>query len=62
MKEGHIVKCQPVIKHWHSSSTEHDVTYLALCGGDTPTKWTEEYTCEAYNEVAEKLAVSEKYI
>jgi len=38
------------------------VTYLALYRGDTPTEWTEEYACEAYNEVAEKLAVSEKYI
>ena len=58
MNEGDIIKCPPGIEHWHSSSKEHDVTYLALYGGNTPTEWTEELTREAYNEAAEKLDVS----
>ena len=58
MKEGDIIKCQPGTEHWHSSSKEHDVTYLAIYGGTTPTEWTEELTREAYDAVAEKLATS----
>jgi len=58
MKEGDIIKCQPGTEHWHSSSKEHDVTYLAIYGGGTPTEWTEELTREAYDAVAEKLAAS----
>jgi len=58
MKEGDIIKCQPGTEHWHSSSKEHDATYLAIYGGTTPTEWTEELTREAYNAVAETLANS----
>ncbi|MEY2969806.1 MAG: hypothetical protein RLZZ599_179 [Bacteroidota bacterium] len=58
MKEGDIIKCQPGTEHWHSSSKEHDVTYLAIYGGSTPTEWTEELTREDYDAVAEKLATS----
>jgi len=58
MKEGDIIKCQPGTEHWHSSSKEHDVTYLAIYGGTTPTEWTEELTREAYDAAAEKLANS----
>ena len=56
MKEGDIIKCPPGIEHWHSSSMNHDVTYLAVYGGDTPTEWTEELTREEYDAVAEKLS------
>jgi quercetin dioxygenase-like cupin family protein len=58
MKEGDIIKCQSGTEHWHSSSKEHDVTYLAIYGGSTPTEWTEELTREDYDAVAEKLANS----
>ena len=58
MKESDIIKCQPGTEHWHSSSKEQDVTYLAIYGGTTPTEWTEELTREAYDAVAEKLATS----
>jgi len=47
MKESDIIKCQPGTEHWHSSSKEQDVTYLAIYGGTTPTEWTEELTREA---------------
>jgi len=56
IKEGDIIKCPPRIRHWHSSSMNHDVTYLAIYGGDTPTVWTEELTREAYDAAAEKLS------
>ena len=58
MKEGDIIKCQPGTEHWHSSAKEHDVTYLAIYGGTTPTERTEELTRDAYDAVAEKLDTS----
>lgn len=57
MKEGDVITCDPHTEHWHSSSKEHDVTYLAVYGGTTPTEWTEVLTREDYEAVAEKLKV-----
>ncbi|MCB0853726.1 MAG: cupin domain-containing protein, partial [Bacteroidetes bacterium] len=55
LKEGDVIKCDKDIEHWHSSSKDKDVTYLAFYGGDQPTVWTEVLTQEYYDQVAEKL-------
>ena len=55
LKAGDIVKCDKGIEHWHSSTKESDVTYLALYGGETPTTWTEVVTQEYYDQVAKTL-------
>lgn len=56
LKAGDILKCEKDIEHWHSSTKESDVTYLAIYGGETPTTWTEVLTQEDYDAVAEKLS------
>ena len=55
LKEGDVIKCSRETEHWHSSTKESDVTYLALYGGDQPTVWTEVLTQEYYDSVAEQL-------
>lgn len=55
LKAGDVVKCAKGVEHWHSSTKESDVTYLALYGGETPTNWTEVVTQEYYDEIAKKL-------
>ena len=53
LKAGDVLKCAPDTEHWHASSKEKDVTYLAIYGGETV--WTEVLTQEAYDSVAQKL-------
>lgn len=53
--EGDVIKCPKDIEHWHSSTKNNDVTYLAFYGGEQPTIWTEVLTQEYYDNVAEKL-------
>lgn len=55
LKAGDVIKCEKGVEHWHSSTKESDVTYLAIYGGDQPTTWTEVVTKEYYDTVAEKL-------
>lgn len=55
LKAGDVIKCDKGIEHWHSSTKESDVTYLALYGGEEPTTWTEVVTQAYYDSVAEKL-------
>lgn len=55
LKVGDVVKCDKNTEHWHSSTKESNVTYLALYGGDKPTTWTEVLTQEYYDSVAKKL-------
>lgn len=55
LKAGDVIKCEKNVEHWHSSTKESDVTYLALYGGEIPTTWTEVLTQEYYDGVAEKL-------
>lgn len=55
LKEGDILKCDKGVEHWHASTKENDVTYLALYAGDKPTIWTEVVTRDYYNKVAETL-------
>ena len=55
LKAGDVVKCEKDTEHWHSSTKNSDVTYLALYGGDQPTTWTEVLTQDYYDSVAKKL-------
>jgi len=55
MEEGDIIKCEKNTEHWHSSSKQSDVTYLALYGGEKPTIWTAVLTQEYYDSVVKKL-------
>lgn len=57
MKTGDVIRCDKETEHWHASSKEKDVTYLALYGGTQPTTWTEVLTQEYYDQVANKLKV-----
>lgn len=55
LKKGDVIRCPKDTEHWHSSTKESDVTYLALYGGEQPTIWTEVLTQEYYDSVAEEL-------
>ncbi len=55
LKAGDVIKCEKETEHWHSSSKDSDVTYLAVYGGEQPTTWTQVLTKEYYDKVAEKL-------
>jgi quercetin dioxygenase-like cupin family protein len=56
LKKGDIIKCAKDTEHWHSSTKESDVTYLALYSGAYPTVWTSVLTQADYDLVAEKLS------
>ena len=53
MREGDVLKCSANVEHWHASSKEMDVTYLAIYTGETI--WTEVLSQEAYDIVAKAL-------
>jgi quercetin dioxygenase-like cupin family protein len=53
LKVGDVLKCAPDIEHWHASSKEKDVTYLAIYSGETV--WTEVLSQEDYDSVAKFL-------
>ncbi|MEY8022125.1 cupin domain-containing protein [Muriicola sp. SD30] len=55
MKEGDVIRCEKETEHWHSSSKEKDVTYLAIYGGTEPTTWTEVLSQDYYDTVAHRL-------
>ncbi len=55
LKAGDVIKCEKDTEHWHSSTKNSDVTYLAVYGGEQPTTWTEVLSQEYYDGVAEKL-------
>ncbi len=52
-KVGDVIKCAANTEHWHASSKEKDVTYLAIYSGET--KWTEVLSQESYDLVAGQL-------
>lgn len=58
MKVGDVIRCDKETEHWHSSSKERDVTYLAIYGGTQPTTWIEVLSQEYYDGVANKLKVN----
>ena len=55
LKAGDVIKCDKDTEHWHSSTKDSDVTYLAIYRGEQPTTWVEVLTQEYYDSVAEKL-------
>lgn len=55
LKTGDVIKCSQDVEHWHSSTKEKSVTYLAIYGGTQPTIWTEKLTQEYYESVAQQL-------
>lgn len=55
LKKGDVIKCNKDTEHWHSSTKENSVTYLAIYGGTQPSVWTEKLTQEYYDGVAERL-------
>ena len=55
LKKGDVIKCNKDTEHWHSSTKEESVTYLAIYGGTQPTRWTEKLSQEYYDSIAKKL-------
>jgi hypothetical protein len=55
MRKGDVIKCNKELEHWHTSSKETMVTYLAIYDGTQPTIWTEQLTQEYYDSIAKKL-------
>ncbi|MCM4154938.1 cupin domain-containing protein [Gramella sp. AN32] len=55
LKEGDVIRCDKDIEHWHSSTKDSDVTYLAFYSGEQPTVWTEILTQEYYDKVPKML-------
>ena len=54
LKKGDVVKCEKDTEHWHTSTAENKVSYIAIYGSE-PTVWTEKVTREYYDSIAEKL-------
>lgn len=54
LKKGDVVNCKRDTEHWHTSSAESSVSYIAIYGKE-PTTWTEKLTQEYYDSVAQKL-------
>jgi quercetin dioxygenase-like cupin family protein len=57
MKKGDVLKCEKETEHWHTSSADSSVSYIAIYRSEA-TVWTEKLTREYYNSVAEKLRVN----
>jgi len=53
LNEGDIVRCPKNTEHWHSSTKNSDVTYLALYKSEKPTEWTEVVTQKYYDQIAQ---------
>ena len=54
IRKGDVIKCEKDIEHWHTSSADSMVSYIAIYGSE-PTVWTEKLTQEYYDSVAKKL-------
>lgn len=54
IKKGDVLRCEKDTEHWHTSSAENDVSYIAIYGKQ-PTEWTEKLTQEYYDGVAKQL-------
>lgn len=60
IKKGDVIKCRKDIEHWHTSTKENLVTYLAIYDGSQPTIWTEKLTQEYYDNIAQQLNKAKK--
>ena len=54
IKKGDVIECKKDTEHWHTSSKNKDVSYLAIYGAE-PTIWTDKVTQEYYDQVAKQL-------
>ena len=55
VRKGEVVKCLPGVEHWHGSSVETGVTYLATSPAQRgATVWLEKVTDEQYNSKTNK--------
>ena len=55
VSKGEVVKCLPGVEHWHGSSIESGVTYLATSPAQRgATVWLQKVTDEEYNSKADK--------
>nr|WP_298791507.1 cupin domain-containing protein [uncultured Allomuricauda sp.] len=54
IKKGDVIQCQKDTEHWHTSSKDSKVSYLAIYG-NSPTIWTEKVTREYYDSVRKKI-------
>lgn len=54
IQKGDVIKCPKDTEHWHTSSVDSKVSYIATYGGQ-PTIWTEKLTREYYDSIAKKL-------
>ena len=53
--KGEVIKCLPGVEHWHGSSVEAGVTYLATSPAQKgATVWLQKVTDEEYNSKANK--------
>ena len=43
VRRGDVVRCAPGVAHWHASTPDRGVTYLAL-SGNKPTEWLDPLT------------------
>ncbi|MDG1023606.1 MAG: cupin domain-containing protein [Flavobacteriaceae bacterium] len=50
LKKGDIIKCDKNVEHWHSSTPNTDVSYIAIYG-DSETIWTEKLSKKRYDEI-----------
>ncbi|MFI2743518.1 cupin domain-containing protein [Zhouia sp. PK063] len=54
IKKGDVITCSKNIEHWHTSTVNSSVSYIAIYGNE-PTMWTEKLSRDYYNMVAQKL-------
>ena len=55
VRKGEVIKCLPGVEHWHGSSIEAGVTYLATSPAQKgATVWLQKVTDEEYNSKANK--------
>jgi quercetin dioxygenase-like cupin family protein len=55
VRKGEVVKCLPGVEHWHGSSAETGVTYLATSPAHRgATVWLEKVKDEDYNSKTDK--------
>jgi len=50
LKKGDVIKCDKNIEHWHSSTPNKDVSYIAVYG-NSETIWTEKLSKENYDKI-----------
>jgi quercetin dioxygenase-like cupin family protein len=51
VRKGEVITCQPGVEHWHGSSVETGVTYLAVSPAQKgATVWLQKVTDEEYQK------------